>query len=99
MNRRLVRRGCQRTIFAMHEGRDVGYVFGGVMGTSYRGLQFSYDQDYEQLSIGSLLQYHQITELCAQGCTSYDLGTDLAYKRRWSDGVMETLLLIVGQAP
>lgn len=98
MNRRLARRGAQRCYFAQHEGRDIGYVLGGVLADSYRGLQFSYDDDYAEYGIGGVLQMAQITELCAQGFTEYDLGTDLAYKQRWSDDVRETVLLIIGKS-
>src|SRR5688572_32387452 len=55
----------------------------------YRGLQFSYDDAFAQLGLGGLLQYHQIVELCAEGVTRYDLGTEMDYKRRWAEDVIE----------
>lgn len=97
MNRRLVARGLERVYFARHEGRDVAYVLGAVCGETYRGLQFSYDRDYAAYSLGSLCQYHQILELCAQGYRVYDLGAEIEYKLRWGEAMMETVLLIVGK--
>ncbi len=92
---RLIARGAQRTIFARHQDRDIGYVFGGVIGTCYRGLQFSYDADYHEQSLGSLLQLEQITELCETGYQEYDLGTEMDYKRRWAERQDESLAVII----
>ena len=61
----------------------------------YRGLQFSYDDDHAQLGIGGLLQYHQIVELCGEGVARYDLGTEMDYKRRWAEEIMETEMLVL----
>jgi len=96
---RLCQVGQQRTIFAgIPEGngmRDVGYILGAVMGDEYRGLQFSYNDDYAQLGIGGLLQYQQVVELCAEGVARYDLGTEMDYKRRWAEDIMETEMLVL----
>lgn len=92
---RLCAFGQQRTMFAVHEGRDVGYILGAVFEGEYRGLQFSYDDDLSELGIGSLLQVHQITALCAEGVSRYDLGTEMDYKRRWAEEVMETEMLVL----
>ena len=61
----------------------------------YRGLQFSYDDEWSALSLGSLCQYHQIAGLCREGVARYDLGTDMEYKRRWAEEQFETTLLVV----
>jgi len=95
MVRRLAARGRQRTLFARAEGRDVAYVLGAVFAGEYRGLQFSYDDALERHSLGSLCQYHQIVELCAEGVERYDLGTDMDYKRRWAEDRLETELLVL----
>lgn len=95
MIRRLVGRGSQRTWFARHEGRDIGYVFGGVLGTSYRGLQMSFDDRFRSHALGNLCQLRQIEELCEAGFDSYDLGTGLEYKHRWAESVVESDVLIV----
>ena len=92
---RLCALGQQRTIFARAGERDVGYILGAVMGGEYRGLQFSYDDDHAALGIGGLLQLEQIGELCAEGVARYDLGTEMDYKRRWAEDVMETEMLVL----
>jgi hypothetical protein len=92
---RLAELGQQRTIFAKLDGRDVGYILGAVMAGEYRGLQFSYDDDHARLGLGGLLQYHQIIELCGEGVARYDLGTEMDYKRRWAEDIMETEMLVI----
>lgn len=92
---RLCALGQQRTIFARQGGRDIGYILGAVMGDEYRGLQFSYHDEYSQLGIGGLLQYQQVVELCGDGVARYDLGTEMDYKRRWAEEIMETEMLVL----
>ncbi len=92
---RLCLHGQQRTLFARLDGRDVGYILGAVFEGEYRGLQFSYDDDHARLGLGSLLQYHQVTALCGEGVARYDLGTEMDYKRRWAEEVMETEMLVL----
>ena len=92
---RLCELGQQRTIFARLGERDVGYILGAVMVDEYRGLQFSYDDAHARLNIGGLLQHRQITELCTEGVLRYDLGTEMDYKRRWAEEIMETEMLVL----
>ena len=92
---RLCQLGQQRTMFARLNGRDIGYILGAVLDSEYRGLQFSYDADHADLGLGGLLQYHQILELCSDGIGRYDLGTEMDYKRRWAEEVMETEMLVL----
>lgn len=92
---RLAARGRQRTLFARHDGRDVAYCLGAVFDGEYRGLQFSFDAAYERYSLGSLLQLHQIVELCDEGVRRYDLGQEMEYKRRWAEDQLETVLLVL----
>ncbi|HSD89141.1 MAG TPA: GNAT family N-acetyltransferase [Kofleriaceae bacterium] len=92
---RLCALGQQRTIFARIGERDVGYILGAVMGGEYRGLQFSYDDELRELGIGGLLQFQQVTELCDEGVGRYDLGTEMDYKRRWAEEIMETEMLVL----
>jgi hypothetical protein len=92
---RLCHLGQQRTIFARQGDRDVGYILGAVMAGEYRGLQFSYDDDLGHLDIGNLLQLQQIVELCADGVARYGLGTEMDYKRRWAEDIMETEMLVL----
>ena len=92
---RLCALGQQRTIFARLGDRDVGYILGAVMGGEYRGLQFSYDDELSRFGVGGLLQYQQVVELCEQGVLRYDLGTEMDYKRRWAEEIMETEMLVL----
>jgi Acetyltransferase (GNAT) domain len=92
---RLAELGQQRTIFARLADRDVGYILGAVMAGEYRGLQFSYDDALARHNIGSLLQLRQIAELCDDGVARYDLGTEMEYKRRWAEDIMETEMLVL----
>jgi CelD/BcsL family acetyltransferase involved in cellulose biosynthesis len=92
---RLCATSQQRTIFARAADHDVGYILGAVFEGEYRGLQFSYDDDHAQLGLGGLLQYRQIVELCDERVTRYDLGTEMDYKRRWAEEVMETEMLVL----
>ncbi len=92
---RLCELGQQRTMFARLGDRDVGYILGAVMAGEYRGLQFSYADEVSHLDVGNLMQLHQIMELCADGVGRYDLGTEMDYKRRWAEEVMETEMLVL----
>jgi hypothetical protein len=92
---RLCARGEQRTLFARAAGADIGYVLGAVFEGEYRGLQFSYDDAFSHLGVGGLLQYHQVLALCAEGIGRYDLGTEMDYKRRWAEEIVETEMLVL----
>ena len=92
---RLCARGQQRTIFARHADRDIGYILGAMFESEYRGLQFSYDDDASRFGVGGLLQYHQVVELCAERVARYDLGTEMDYKRRWAEDTMQTEMLVI----
>jgi CelD/BcsL family acetyltransferase involved in cellulose biosynthesis len=92
---RLCANGQQRTIFARLGDRDIGYILGAVLDREYRGLQFSYNAEHAALSIGALLQLEQVKELCEEEVLRYDLGTEMDYKRRWAEGLMETEMLVV----
>lgn len=92
---RLCALGQQRTLFARAGDRDIGYILGAVLADEYRGLQFSYDDDFAHVGVGTLLQYHQIAALCDDGIARYDLGTEMDYKRRWAEEVMETEMLVL----
>jgi hypothetical protein len=94
MLRRLARRGALRLWFARHEGIDVAYILGGLMGDTYRGLQFSFAQGWEDCSLGNLCQYHQIAALADEGVRAYDLGAEVEYKRRWGERAEQTVSLL-----
>jgi len=96
---RIYHRGAMRLIFARRPGpdgpEDIGYVLGAVLNNSYRGLQFSFDARFRELSVGNLLQYQQIAHLCDEGIEEYDLGTEAMYKERWAEGGLHTASMII----
>ncbi len=92
---RLCARGEQRTLFARVNDVDIGFVLGAVFEGEYRGLQFSYDDTYSHIGVGGLLQYQQVVELVAEGVGRYDLGTEMDYKRRWAEEIVETEMLVL----
>ena len=82
-----------RVIFAQQGNKDVGFIFGGMLGTIYRGQQFSFDEEYKGLSLGNLLQLEQIRWLCDEGAVRYDMGpsrgSTMSYKRHWTEQEQE----------
>ena len=98
MTARLQARGRLRVLVARLDGADVGYIMGGVRAGIYRGLQLSYTSEVAELSVGHLLQHHQLRALCASGeAATYDLGMDLEYKARWADRAVPTFTLVVNR--
>ena len=95
---RLATAGAARLWFGLLGERDVSYILGGVLGSTYRGLQFSYDDTLADLAPGNLGQFHQLVELAREGITAYDLGTEMDYKRRWADEVHTTQLFVIVRA-
>ncbi len=87
--------GALRCVFAEADDDsgnpcDVGFILGGVLGDTYRGLQISYVEEYRDLGIGNLLQWHEVQRMCAEQLRTYDLGMDIEYKRRWAEQLFET---------
>lgn len=86
---RLARVGAARLLFAQRDGRDVGYIFGGVQGGVYRGQQFSFVEAAAPLGVGNGMQLAQIRRLCAEGVARYDMGPfdhgAMRYKERWTE--------------
>lgn len=95
---RLLAHGRARVMFARAGDEDIGYILGAVFEGEYRGLQFSYRDDYAAHSVGSLCQYHQIVALCEEGVRSYDLGTEMEYKMRWAERQFVTELFLLVRA-
>jgi hypothetical protein len=91
---RLAARGGLRVLIALHDGKDAGYLHGGLVGHHFRGLQVSYDERFDPLSLGNLMQREMIAKLCDEGVTRYDLGTRSDYKRRWAEEGLRTLTLV-----
>lgn len=78
-------RGVLRLLFATKDGKDVGYIFGGVPAMAYRGFQMSYVEEVRDLGIGNMLQFENLRRCAAEGITEYDLGMHAPYKERWAD--------------
>lgn len=97
--RNLGAQGRLRLLFLQHQGRDVGYILGGVQFNTYRGFQFSFDDKYRAHSLGNLMQWYQIGFLCEEGVGLYDLGTDMDYKRRWSEQRFTTETMVLRRNP
>ncbi len=95
MNKRLLDRRRRRLRFARLDGEDVAYIFGGVFGDTYRGLQFSFDARYSSMSLGNLCQLEEVRRLVESGVRRYDLGSEVRYKQKWGEEVVETRALIV----
>lgn len=77
--------GAIRLLFATRENEDLGYLFGGVLGDEYRGLQMSYDARMASCGVGNWLQWENLRERAAEGIAVYDLGMEAEYKWRWAD--------------
>jgi CelD/BcsL family acetyltransferase involved in cellulose biosynthesis len=65
------------------------------MGGEDRGLQFLYDAELARVGLGGVMQLQQIAELCRDGVARYDLGTEMDYKRRWAEELMETEMMVL----
>jgi hypothetical protein len=85
MIQRLARYGGARVMFARHGEKDIGFIFGGLVDTVYRGQQFSYAEDWKSYSIGNLLQLEQIKWLCDDNVERYDMGPMMEYKDHWTE--------------
>ncbi len=76
--------------------RDVGYILGGIRQRRYRGLQISFVDQHRGLSIGNLLQHHQIRHLINNDLADhYDMGMDFDYKQRWADHGETSITLVL----
>jgi len=89
MLRELSETADARVIMARYEDRDIGFIFGGMLGKIYRGQQFSFVDDWAAGSIGNTLQTEQIKWLCEESANRYDLGPlhgpAMEYKQHWTD--------------
>jgi CelD/BcsL family acetyltransferase involved in cellulose biosynthesis len=93
---RLAAQGALRLLLALdQEGRDVGYLHGGMLDRRFRGLQFSFAAELAPLGLGNVLQIEAIEWLCAAGCERYDLGSRSGYKERWAEGLEASVGLLV----
>ncbi|HRQ88848.1 MAG TPA: GNAT family N-acetyltransferase [Bacteroidia bacterium] len=83
----LHRTGHLRVIFATRDGEDLAYIFGGILGRSYRGLQMSYIDECRDLGLGNRLQLENLRRCAEEGIATYDLGMHAPYKERWADRI------------
>ena len=90
----LASRDQLRVLIARCGHIDVGYIFGGIRGDTYRGLQIGYRENAPIGGVGHWLQVRQIERLVEEGIATYDLGMDMDYKRRWIDEVDESFTLL-----
>ena len=89
---RLAARGALRMTFLVEPGgEDVAYLFGGVHGDTFRGLQFAFRAGREAGSLGNVAQLAAIEALVDEGVARYDLGVRADYKRRWAEEEVETV--------
>ena len=91
--------GRLRVLFARHDGRDAGYLLGGVAHGIFRGLQFSYREEFRPLGLGNAAQVEMMRwlEACDPETHTYDLGTQMRYKQRWGERTLTTLTLVVSR--
>ena len=100
MLKRLVGSGDARIIVALHEGKDIGFIFGSMAGQIYRGQQFSFDDSWSHASIGKVMQTEQIKSLCKEGAIRYGMGPRFVpamdYKKHWTERLyhIQTWLLV-----
>jgi len=95
MAERFAASGALRLQFARLDGKDIGYVIGGRHGSRYRGFQHSFNQNYPELSIGKLLQFHTIAALTDEGVDTYDMGMHMEYKESYADRIESTVTAII----
>jgi hypothetical protein len=99
MIERLAARRRLRAHVARCGNVDIGYIVGGVRSGQYRGLQLSFVEEAASLSVGHLLQAHQLRLLATSGdAATYDLGMDLDYKRRWADRAIKSLTVVIDRS-
>ncbi|MEM1009499.1 MAG: GNAT family N-acetyltransferase [Myxococcota bacterium] len=82
-------------LFAKQHDRDIGYVYGGVLGPIYRGFQLTYDEEFAPLGIGNLLQWEMLQRLADEYMELYDLGMEMDYKKKWADQLQRFRTLLV----
>ncbi len=88
-------RGALRAAFVQHKGTDVAYIFGAVLGDTYRGFQLGFHERFSHFGLGNQMQLAMISRLCDEGYHWYDLGMSMDYKQRWSDRNLELVTVVV----
>ena len=95
---RLQASGALRMILAEQGSQLVGYLHGGVVGSHFRGLQFSFDETLRSIGVGHIMQLEMLDWLAESGIQTYDLGGQSSYKARWAEEArLSQNILIVPQ--
>ncbi len=95
MIKRLAVVGAQRAVIARHRDEDVAYLLGAAWGSTYRALQFGFDERLRGVGLGNVVQYHQLRAACESGAiTHYDLGTGGEYKERWAESTRDSVAVL-----
>lgn len=89
-------KGQTRAILAYEGETCVGFIFGAVSQSRYRGVQMSVDHRFRPIGLGNILQCKMIEALAREDVLSYDLGSSMPYKTRWADVRDRTVSLLVG---
>jgi hypothetical protein len=76
--------------------QDLAYIFGGMDGDAYRGLQMSYIDGERCRGLGNALQIENIRRCIDEGVSVYDLGMHSPYKERWADAQGEYVGVFLG---
>lgn len=95
---RLSMQSAARVIMARCDDKDIGFIFGGLAGNIYRGLQCSYDKEWKDFSIGNILHFEQIKWLSEENINRYDMGEikpHMSYKELWTEIRIPSLCLRV----
>lgn len=87
--RRLAVAGSARVVFARGDGRDIGFLFGGLAAGWFRAQQFSFDDGWRAYGIGNLLQAETLRWISAQGAAHYHMGPEMDYKPHWAERRVE----------
>jgi len=86
--------GWLRLAFLRLDGRAIAFQFDLETGPAYYSLKIGYDPEYERFSPGKLLADAMISRSVATGLSRYELlGTDEAWKYRWTNSVHERVVL------
>ena len=88
-------RGGLRAAFITRDGVDVAYIFGAVLGDTYRGFQLGFHEEYARFGLGNQAQLAMIKRLSEEGIRWYDLGMSMEYKYRWSDRLLDLNTVVV----
>jgi CelD/BcsL family acetyltransferase involved in cellulose biosynthesis len=91
---RFARRGWLRLAFLRLEGRVIAFDLAVERGGVHYLLKTGYLETLRSHAPGVALRHEMILRCIANGCTSYEfLGSDVAWKREWTETVREYLQL------